>query len=137
MYGKNKSQLLDEFADKNIRVNKSDHFVSRMNDDLLRYRLIALAIVLEECRENGQYIRPKYKESSYNRHEYNKLLKRIVLVGKTIKEEYKNEFGKFPKEALIEDPYDKKYEKMLASPQMMLDELFDDGEKPIKENRVK
>ena len=75
MYGKNKSQLLDEFAAKNIRVNKSDRFISRMNDDLLRYRLIALAIVLEECRENGKYIRPKTRESSYNRYEYSKLLK--------------------------------------------------------------
>lgn len=137
MYGKNKSQLLDEFAAKNIRVNKSDRFISRMNDDLLRYRLIALAIVLEECRENGKYIRPKTRESSYNRYEYSKLLKRIVLVGKTIKEEYEKKFGKLPKDALIEDPYDKKYEKMLANSQMILDELFDDGEKPIKENRVK
>ena len=136
MYGKNQSQLSAELNERGIKVSKSSRFIPRMNDHLLKYRLIALVLVLNECRNSIHVIKPKYREGTYNKYEYYKLLGKVVLIGKTISEEFKKEYGKLPKESLINDPYDKKYAKLLENPQMILDELVDDDSaKPIKDSR--
>ena len=107
-----------------------------MNDDLLKYRLIALTLVMNECRQNEEIIKPKYSEGHYNKNAYYKLLKKVNFIGKTVAKEFKNQYGKLPKDSLIEEPFDKKYQQLVDSPQMILDELIDkESEKIIKKIR--
>lgn len=136
MYGKNKKQLIEELNDLGIKTSKSGRFINRMNDDLLKYRLIALTLVINECRQNEEIIKPKYSEGHYNKNAYYRLLKKVNFIGKTVANEFKNQYGKLPKDSLIEEPFDKKYQQLVDSPQMILDELIDEeSEKIIKKIR--
>ena len=131
MYGKTKSQLITELENHGIKVNKSGKLSNIMNDDLLKYRLAALSVSIQECNDDIALIRPKYIYGSYNKNGYYKLLSKIQLIGKLVAEEYKKEYGKMPKETMIENPYDRSYEKLINNPQMILDELFDSEEEKV------
>lgn len=133
IYGKNKKSLIQELNSLNIKVNKNGKLLPIMNNDLLKYHIVSLAITLNECEKSANGIKPKYPESSYNRYEYNKLLCEIKFVGKTIAKKFEKDFGLSPKMSLVEEPYDRSYDKMLASDQIMFDEILDNT--PIKKIR--
>lgn len=133
LYGKTKSSVIMELESLNIKVNKSGKLSPIMNNDLLRYQLVALAITLNECEKSAEGIKPKYPESSYNRYGYNKLLYDVRLIGQTVAKKFEKEFGISPKMSLIEEPYDRSYDKMLNSDQIMFDEFLNDN--PIKKIR--
>lgn len=133
VYGKNKKSLIQELDSLDIKVNKSGKLLPIMNNDLLKYHIVSLAITLNECEKSASGIKPKYSEGSYNRYEYNKLLCEINFTGRTIAKKFEKEFGISPKMSLIEEPYDRSYDKMLASDQIMFDEILDNA--PIKKIR--
>lgn len=132
-YGKNKKSLINELESLGVKVNKNGKLTNIMNDELLKYELIALSMAYYKCKSSVKLIAPKYSESSYNKYEYNKLLADINLIGKTVAKAFYEEYGLTTKESLIKEPYDKKYEKMLQSDQIMFDELLEDS--PIKRIR--
>lgn len=135
MYGKNQSQLISELKESGIKTSKSTKVSAVMSDELFKYRLTALLLTLNACEINKDNIKPKTYTSHYNRGEYNKLLEKVKLIGKTVAKAYEREYGMTPKQALFEDPYDKKYEQMLKDSQMMLDEFLLDDEIKVKDIR--
>ena len=48
-----------------------------------------------------------------------------------VAKEFKKQYGKLPKDSLIEEPFDKKYQQLVDSPQMILDELIDEESEKI------
>lgn len=135
MYGKNQSQLVSELEEFGIKIPKTTKISGVMNDELFKYRLTALFLTLNACETNRDYIKPKTSTSHYNRNEYYKLLGEINLIGKTVAKAYKKDYGLTPKQSLFDDPYDKRYNQMLKSSQMMLDEFLSDDEIKIKDIR--
>lgn len=135
MYGKNQAQLISELESCGIKVTKSNKLKGVMSDDLLRYRLTALYLMLDLCKERMDLIRPKTIDDNYSIGEYTKLLKEVKFIGKTVASAFEAKYGITTRESLIQDTYDKKYEQMLGNSQIMLDELLDSDDVTIKSIR--
>lgn len=135
-YGKTQKLVIEELKDHNINISQKEKLSSLMSDELLRYRLTSLCIVIELCKAKKEFIKPKTNNGTYNKRAYDSLLQSVYLTGKRVKQKYEKECGITPMEELKDV-----YKRLMDNPQITFDEILNEDEekllKPIIDESTK
>lgn len=103
MYDSTREELSKAVKDNGIVLKNDDRFISYMNNDLLKFRIIALrlsGVYIDKALEK-HFEKTKDASSLMSKNEYNKLREKIENLGNYIKIIYENNFNLFPRDEIL------------------------------------
>jgi len=103
MYGSTRDELVKTITDNGVAVKNNDRFISYMNNDLLKFRIIALRLAGVYCDKAHMKLLEETNDTGalMDKKSYNKLRKKVEKLGDYIKIMYENNFNLFPRDEIF------------------------------------